>query len=183
MLILNLHVDAPLRRLGLYEWGAGAEPCPPRRGGTENVPGAVGLAEALERAVEEAEERSARLSRLQERIVDGLKDAVPGSYVLNTPVGNAPVSPHVVNVSFPPEGDTPLDGEMLILNLDMEGVLVSAGSACTSGALEPSHVLQSLGLNRPTASAAVRFSLGAYTTNEEIDFALDKLRTTLQRMR
>ena len=154
-----------------------------RRGGTENVPGAVGLAEALERVVEDAEERSSRLSDLQQRLIDGLDDAVPGSYVLNTPVGNAPVSPHVVNVSFPPEGDTPIDGEMLILNLDMEGVLVSAGSACTSGALEPSHVLQTLGLERPTASAAVRFSLGASTTEEEVDFALDKLHTILRRMR
>lgn len=64
-----------------------------RRGGTENVPGAVGLAEALEQAVEDAEERSSRLSDLQQRLIDGLDDAVPGAYVLNTPVGDAPVSP------------------------------------------------------------------------------------------
>jgi len=154
-----------------------------RRGGTENVPAAVGLAEALERAVETAEERRQRLSTLQQRLIDGLDDAVPGPYVLNTPIGDAPVSPHVVNVSFPPDGGGPVDGEMLILNLDMEGVLVSAGSACTSGALEPSHVLQTLGLDRETASAAVRFSLGAHTTEEEVDFALDKLHTILRRMR
>jgi len=154
-----------------------------RRGGTENVPAAVGLAEALERAVENAEERRQRLSTLQQRLVDGLDDAVPGPYMLNTPVGDAPVSPHVVNVSFPPDGGDPIDGEMLILNLDMEGVLVSAGSACTSGALEPSHVLQTLGLDRPTASAAVRFSLGASTTEEEINVVLEKLYTTLRRMR
>ena len=153
-----------------------------RRGGTENVPGAVGLAEALERAVEDAEDRSARLSRLQRRLVDGLDDAVPGRYVLNTPLGEAPVAPHVVNVAFSPE-EEPLDGEMLILNLDMGGVLVSAGSACTSGALEPSHVLTAIGLDRPTASAAVRFSLGATTTEEEIDYALETLHSTLQRMR
>ena len=153
-----------------------------RRGGTENVPGAVGLAEALERAVKDAEDRSARLSRLQRRLVDGLHDAVPGRYVLNTPLGEAPVAPHVVNVAFPPE-EEPLDGEMLILNLDMGGVLVSAGSACTSGALEPSHVLTVIGLDRPTASAAVRFSLGTTTTEEEIDYALETLHSTLQRMR
>ena len=153
-----------------------------RRGGTENVPGAIGLAEALERAASDAEERAERLSRLQRRLVDGLDDAVPGRYVLNTPVGEAPVAPHVVNVAFPPE-EEPLDGEMLILNLDMEGVLVSAGSACTSGALEPSHVLTALGLDRSTASAAVRFSPGATTTEEEIDYALETLRSTLQRMR
>jgi len=156
-----------------------------RRGGTENVPGAIGLAEALERAVADAEDRSAHLSHLQRRLVDGLDDAVPGRYVLNTPVDNAPVAPHVVNVAFPPDGPDaePLDGEMLILNLDMEGVLVSAGSACTSGALEPSHVLSALGLERPTASAAVRFSLGAETTEEDVDYALEKLHATLQRMR
>lgn len=154
-----------------------------RRGGTENVPAAIGLADALERAVDETERRSEHLSRLQRRLIDGLDEAVPGEYVLNTPVGEAPVAPHVVNVAFPPEGDDPLDGEMLILNLDMEGVLVSAGSACTSGALEPSHVLSAIGLDRPTASAAVRFSLGVSTTEEEVDYALEKLHTTLQRMR
>ena len=156
-----------------------------RRGGTENVPGAVGLADALERASARAEARAERLAHLQERLVDGLDDAVPGPYRLNTPVGEAPVAPHVVNVAFPPDGPAadPLDGEMLILNLDMQGVLVSAGSACTSGALEPSHVLSALGLDRPTASAAVRFSLGAGTTEADIDYALDTLRDTLQRMR
>jgi cysteine desulfurase len=154
-----------------------------RRGGTENVPGAVGLAEALQRAVKDAEEHREQLARLQQRLIDGLDGVVPGSYVLNTPVGDAPVSPHVVNVSFPPEGSTPTDGEMLIRQLDMEGVLVSSGSACTSGALEPSHVLQSLGLDRPTASAAVRFSFAANTTVEEVDFALNKLQVILQRMR
>ena len=155
-----------------------------RRGGTENVAGVVGLAEALERAVAEADARAERLSRLQRRLIEGLDDAVPGPYVLNTPIDEAPVAPHVVNVAFPPGDDgEPLDGEMLILNLDMQGVLVSAGSACTSGALEPSHVLTALGLERPTASAAVRFSLGAKTTADDIDYALDTLRSTLQRMR
>jgi cysteine desulfurase len=156
-----------------------------RRGGTENIPAAIGLADALERAMEEAEERSARLARLQQRLIDDLDDAVPGRYILNTPIDDAPVAPHVVNVAFPPDPSTeePLDGEMLILNLDMQGVLVSAGSACTSGALEPSHVLTAIGLDRPTASAAVRFSLGAETTEDDIDYAMEKLRTTLQRMR
>jgi len=153
-----------------------------RRGGTENVPAAVGLAEALERAAKNADERHDRLAKLQQRLINGLDDAVPGPYVLNTPVDEAPTSPHIVNVVFPPNGEDPIDGEMLILNLDMEGVLVSAGSACTSGALEPSHVLQTLGLDRPTASAAVRFSLGTGTTEAEIDFAIEKLETVLKRM-
>lgn len=154
-----------------------------RRGGTENVPAAVGFAAALERAVESVEERAGRLATLQERLIDGLDDAVPGPYVLNTPVEFESIAPHVVNVAFPPVNGDPLDGEMLILNLDMEGVLVSAGSACTSGALEPSHVLTAIGLDRPTASSAVRFSLGASTTEEDIDYALEKLGATLKRMR
>jgi len=154
-----------------------------RRGGTENVPGIVGLAAALERAADVQAEQADALSRLQRRLVDGLEDAVPGDYVLNTPIDEAPVAPHVVNVAFPPTDGEPLDGEMLILNLDMEGVLVSAGSACTSGALEPSHVLSALGLERETASAAVRFSLGADTTADEVDYALEALHTTLDRMR
>jgi len=154
-----------------------------RRGGTENVPGVVGLAAALERAARRAEERVEQLARLQSRLIDGLDATIPGAYVLNTPVQEAPVVPHVVNVAFPPEGENPLDGEMLILNLDMQGVCVSAGSACQSGALEPSHVLEALGLRSETASAAVRFSLGTDNTEEEIDYALDALQSILGRMR
>ncbi|PSQ97259.1 MAG: cysteine desulfurase NifS [Bacteroidetes bacterium SW_9_63_38] len=153
-----------------------------RRGGTENVPGVVGMAKALERAVASAEERRAHLATLQRRLVDGLDAATPCPYVLNTPIENDIVAPHVVNVAFPPVDGEPVDGEMLILNLDMQGVLVSAGSACTSGALEPSHVLSAIGRDRETASAAVRFSLGIDTTTDEIDYALEQLRATLERM-
>lgn len=154
-----------------------------RRGGTENVAAIVGLADALERATDAAADRTERLRRLQRRLVDGLDEAVVGPYLLTTPLDAAPVAPHVVNIAFPPVDDQPLDGEMLILNLDMKGVLASAGSACTSGALEPSHVLSALGLDRATASAAVRFSLGKDTTDADVDAALDALHDTLSRMR
>ncbi|MFO8098534.1 MAG: cysteine desulfurase family protein [Salinibacter sp.] len=153
-----------------------------RRGGTENVPGVVGLAAALERASEAAADRRDHLRALQRRLVAGLASAVPGDYVLNTPLDEAPTAPHVVNVAFPPPNGEPLDGEMLLLNLDMEGVCASAGSACQSGALEPSHVLEALGLERETAAAALRFSMGAQTSEDEVDYALETLRTTLQRM-
>ncbi len=153
-----------------------------RRGGTENVPGVVGLAEALERATTAAADQRNRLRALQRRLIEGLDAAVPGEYILNTPLEEHRTAPHVVNVAFPPRDDDPLDGEMLILNLDMEGVCASAGSACQSGALEPSHVLQALDLDRETAAAALRFSLGTETTEDEIDFALEALQTTLQRM-
>lgn len=153
-----------------------------RRGGTENVPGIVGLAAALERATDAMPDRRAHLADLQQHLIDGLDAAVPGEYVLNTPMGEAPVAPHIVNVAFPPREDDPVDGEMLLLNLDMEGVCASAGSACQSGALAPSHVLRALGLDRQTASAALRFSMGAHTTEEEVDYALETLQTTLERM-
>jgi cysteine desulfurase len=155
-----------------------------RRGGTENVAAVVGLAEALTRAVDAAEARTERLAALQRRLVARLRADVPGPFVLNTPLGDAPVAPHVVNLAFPPDADgRALDGEMLLLNLDVEGILASAGSACTSGALAPSHVLTALGLPRETASAAVRFSLGARTTEADVDAAADALARVVARMR
>lgn len=154
-----------------------------RRGGTEHVPGIVGIAEALDRAVSAAEERRERLYRLQEQLIDGLHASFNGEIVLNTPVEEASVAPHVVNVAFPPENGSPVDGEMLLLNLDMEGVLASAGSACTSGALEPSHVLTALGLPRKTASAAVRFSMGKDTDEDDVTYAIETLDEVVSRMR
>jgi cysteine desulfurase len=163
-----------------------------RRGGTENVAGVVGMAEALERAVAEADARTAKLRSLQERLIDGIQSEVDGPIVFNTPVAvenpsgrplSSPYAPHIVNVSFPPVDDQPIDGEMLILNLDMRGIMVSAGSACTSGAMEPSHVLQALGRDRATASAAVRFSLGKGNTEQDVDRAVNTLAETVARMR
>jgi cysteine desulfurase len=154
-----------------------------RRGGTENVAGMVGLAEALERAVGASEERTSHLRDLQRRLIDGIRSEVPEPITLTTPVDTAATAPHVVNVAFPPVDDAPMDGEMLILNLDMKGVMVSAGSACTSGALEPSHVLSAIGLDRKTASAAVRFSLGKGNTPADVDRAVETLADTVKRMR
>lgn len=155
-----------------------------RRGGTENVAGVVGMADALKRASNAASERVRHIQSLQRRLIDGIKAEVDGPVLFNTPVDTPEsIAPHIINVSFPPEDDTPLDGEMLILNLDMNGVMVSAGSACTSGAMEPSHVLQAIGRERATASAAVRFSLGVSNTEEHVDRAVEALAATVQRMR
>ncbi len=154
-----------------------------RRGGTENVAAVVGLAEALDRAVQEAEARATCLKALRGRLVASLRSALDGTLVFNTPLGDAPVAPHVVNVSFPPHDGRRLDGEMLLLNLDVEGVHASAGSACTSGALEPSHVIQALGRDRATAAATVRFSLGKYTTEADVDYAAEALDKIVRRMR
>lgn len=154
-----------------------------RRGGTENVPGIVGLAKALALAYDEASERIARLTALRDRLHRLLHEALEVPYVVNTPLEHeGGAAPHIVNLAFPPIDGRPVDGEMLLLNLDMEGVMASAGSACTSGALEPSHVLSAMGLDRATASAAVRFSLGKDTTAEDIDYAVEKLVGILRRM-
>jgi cysteine desulfurase len=145
-----------------------------RRGGTENVAAVVGLAEALERAAGSAEAEAQRLARLWDQLAERLRGAFGEGIRFNTPVGGA-VAPHILNVSFPPDGGRPLDGEMLLLGLDLAGVMVSSGSACASGAVEPSHVLRALGLPADTARATVRFSLGRSTTVQDIDYAADRL--------
>ncbi|MFN3596936.1 MAG: cysteine desulfurase family protein [Rubricoccaceae bacterium] len=159
-----------------------------RRGGTENVAGAVGLAEALARAEDARAETAPRLAALRDRLAAQVAALVPaGGVRFNTPLEGyacAPhaCAPHILNVSFPPPGAAPLDGEMLLLGLDLEGVQVSAGSACTSGALEPSHVLRALGVPRETAQATVRFSLGRPTTEADVEAAAAALGRVLQRL-
>ena len=154
-----------------------------RRGGTENVPAIVGFAEAMKLALIEAVDIRENVSRLRDRLLDGLKSMLREEFVLNTPVGRAPVAPHILNVSFPPSNGAPLDGEMLLLNLDLEGIRVSAGSACTSGALEPSHVLRAIGVDRKTAGATIRFSLGRHTSEEDVDATVEAVARVLARMR
>ncbi len=155
-----------------------------RRGGTENVAAIVGLVTAFEQATDEADDRLAHLTALRDRLAANLRQALGDAFVFNTPLEETvAVAPHVVNVAFPPHNGQPLDGEMLLLNLDMEGVLASAGSVCTSGALAPSHVLLALGRDRATAAAAVRFSLGKDNTAEDVDYAVDRLAAILRRMR
>ena len=151
-----------------------------RRGGTENVAAIAGLAEAMDEAARKKEEASARLQGLRNKLEATLRQAIGDEIIISTPPDAAP---HILNVAFKPQGGQPLDGEMLLLNLDLEGVMVSAGSACSSGALEPSHVLLALGLDHATASAAVRFSMGYDTTEEEITTAADRLIRIVRRMR
>ena len=155
-----------------------------RRGGTENVAAIVGMARAFDGAVAAADERAAHLTALRDRLCGQLRRSLGESFVFNTPIETGErVAPHIVNIAFPSLDGEVLDGEMLLLNLDMEGVMVSAGSACTSGALEPSHVLLAIGRDRATASAAVRFSLGKDNTDDDIDEAVARLATILRRMR
>ena len=158
-----------------------------RRGGTENVAALVGFADgararrgASATSTMRASARSRRASR------PGSATRFGDALVFNTPcrLRRAPaVAPHILNVSFRPHRGAALDGQMLLVGLDMEGVHVSSGSACTSGALEPSHVLLAMDVPRETAAATVRYSLGRDTTEADIDAAIEATRRVVGRMR
>jgi cysteine desulfurase len=166
----------------LKAWMEGGAQERRRRGGTENVAAIVGFAEALDLAVREADGRLAHITVLRSRLYEGLQAALGGRFLLNTPLEDGRSAPHLLSIAFPPLDGAAFDGEMLLLNLDIAGVSASAGSACTSGALEPSHVLLALGRDRATASAAVRFSLGKDNTAEDVDYAVEQLARTVERM-
>ncbi|MEM6645093.1 MAG: cysteine desulfurase family protein [Bacteroidota bacterium] len=153
-----------------------------RRGGTENVAAIVGMAEAMKHAYADREARLATLVQLRDRLQAGLVATLDDAIQFNTPFVGGKAAPHIVNLSFVADASGGLDGEMLLLNMDMEGVAVSSGSACTSGAVEPSHVLLALGIDPATAAATIRFSLGRHTTEAHIDRAVETLAKVHQRM-
>lgn len=151
-----------------------------RRGGTLNVAGIVGMAKALELADAEMDANKAHISGLKARLLAGLREKFAGLIAFNGDVDNGIYN--IVNCSFPLDENDALDGEMLLLNLDIEGICCSNGSACSSGAVEPSHVLLSLGLVTPTAKSSLRFSLGKSNTVEDIDYTIEKLDMVVHRM-
>ena len=146
-----------------------------RRPGTENVAGAVGLAKALEIAGNRMEEDREKLSNLTNYFIDAVLSRIPDS-VFNGPRKNR--LPQTANISF--KG---LQGEPIILSLDMENIAVASGSACTSGATEPSHVLSAMGIASEVALGAIRFSLGRSTTKEKLDHVLGVLGPIIERLR
>lgn len=150
-----------------------------RRGGTLNVPGIVGLAKALELCTGEMEQHTAHFKKLRQRLLAGLDDTFGGRYQINGPTGSA--VPHIINLAFP-NTQGGLDGEMLLLNLDVEGICVSNGSACTSGTVEPSHVLEGIGLEAEVANSSIRISMGKDNTAEDIDYLVEKLEVVVNRM-
>jgi cysteine desulfurase len=133
------------------------------RPGTENVAGAVALGRAAELAAAEQEAKAARLGRLRDELAARLREAVPD---LVWVAERAPRAPHVLNIMVPGA-----DSEALLMHLDLQGVAASSGSACSTGAVEPSHVLTAMGVPRELALGALRFSLGRETTQADIDRA------------
>jgi cysteine desulfurase len=146
-----------------------------RRAGTENVPGVVGMGVAARRALEKMATEATRLSALRDRLEEGILAGVP-----NTDVNGArqPRVPNTTNISF-----DRVEAESLLIALDLEGVAVSTGSACSSGTLEPSHVLKAMGLSSHRAQNSIRFSLGAANTEEQIDHVIAILPRIVTKLR
>ena len=150
-----------------------------RRGGTTNVPGVVGFAKALELSIHTMEAQRTHFKSLKIHLLKELDTHLTACrYRIN---GNPGVD-HITNVCFYNDQNKGIDGEMLLLNLDIEGICVSNGSACTSGAVEPSHVLMSLGCTTEQAKSSIRISFGRHTTMEEISRLVQSLEKVLGRM-
>lgn len=146
-----------------------------RRAGTENIAGIVGLGEALELAVTNMSETSARMTRMRDRLIEGIESTIP-EVKLNG--HRTKRLPNNVNFSI-----KYIEGESILLMLDMAGIAASSGSACTSGSLDPSHVLLALGLTHEVAHGSVRMTLGDDTTDEDIDYVLETLPKVAHRLR
>jgi len=146
-----------------------------RRGGTEAVPAIVGLGAAAELAKEHLSEEQTRVRALRDRLERGLLERCPGARLNGDPVARLP---NTSNVSF-----EYVEGESILLLLDEHGICASSGSACTSGSLEPSHVLRAMGVPYTAAHGSVRFSLSRYTTDEEIGKVLEVMPGIIRRLR
>lgn len=145
-----------------------------KRGGTENVLGIIGFAEAVRILAAELPEASERMMRLRLRLENGLMKELP-QVTIN---GEGPRVANTVNLSF-----AGVEGESLLMNLDLAGIAVSHGSACSSGALEPSRILLNMGIPSSLANTAIRFSLSRFTTEEEIDRCIDIVTQVVNRLR
>ncbi|MCH8799910.1 MAG: IscS subfamily cysteine desulfurase [Chloroflexi bacterium] len=146
-----------------------------RRSGTENIPGIIGLSLALEAADSTREATSEHCAALRDRIIESVLERIPGTR-LN---GHATQRlPNNANFSF-----TGVEGEPILLGLDVAGIAASSGSACSSGSLEPSHVLLALGQSAEVARGSLRLTLGRGNTDEEVDYLLEVLVDLVQRLR
>ena len=145
------------------------------RPGTENVPGIIGLGKAAELALLALERDASQIAALRDRLEQGLLARIPDS---RANASAAPRTPNTSNLTFPG-----IEGEALIISLDLKGLACSTGAACSSGAVEPSHVLTAIGLPAAEARASIRFSLGRHTTGAEIDAALEIVPAAVAQLR
>ena len=146
-----------------------------RRAGTENTPAIAGMGIAAWQAVQKLESEAGRLSALRDRLEAGILDAVPGTVVNG---GASPRVPNTTNISF-----DRIEAESLLIALDLEGIAVSTGSACSSGTLEPSHVLKAMGLPVHRTQNSLRFSLGLFSTDAEVARVIETLPRLVEKLR
>lgn len=160
-------------KIGSYIHGGAQER--KRRAGTENVPGIVGMGKALELAVNEMDEEIPRLTSLRSKLIDGILNTIPHARLNGHSTDRLPGN---INISF-----EFIEGESMLLLLDMQGIYASSGSACTSGSLDPSHVLLAIGLPHEKAHGSLRLSMGHFTTEADVDYVLEKLPPIVSRLR
>jgi cysteine desulfurase len=149
-----------------------------KRPGTENVPLAVGFASALEIACTTMQEEAARLAALRDALEGAIKESFPHVVVNGDPADRLP---HILNISVDSR-KMPLEGEMLVVNMDLKGIAVTSGSACSSGSIQPSHVLLAMGRDLATARATIRFSFGRSNTEEDIPEVVSAFGEVLSQM-
>lgn len=167
--VLYARKGIPLTTLiegGAQEWG--------KRGGTENIPAIVGMAAALKESCRNMEANNAKMTQLRDRLIEGLSQ-IPHSVLNGDREQRLPG-----NVSFCFEG---IEGESLLLLLDDKGISASSGSACTSGSLDPSHVLLAIGRPHEIAHGSLRLTLSGETTQEEIDYTIDAVKQVVEYLR
>ena len=146
-----------------------------KRGGTENVAGIVGLGQAITDAAAGIEAKAAKLTKMRDRLIDGVLAAIPKARL------NGGREPRLcMNANFSFEG---IEGEGLLLRLDLAGICASSGSACTSGSLDPSHVLMAIGLPHEIAHGSLRITFSEENTDEDVDYILEELPKVVSTLR
>jgi len=146
-----------------------------RRAGTENVPGIVGLGKAVEVRARDMKEEAARLTGLRDRLWGGIRARVPDVRLNGHPTERVPGTANIAYKN--------VESESIVLGLDLKGIAVSAGSACTSGSVEPSYVLVAMGVPLEWAMGAVRSSLGRSTTAEDVDYVIESVEPVVRKLR
>jgi cysteine desulfurase len=146
-----------------------------RRGGTENVASIIGIGKAAELAAEKMEDENSQVKILRDRLEKSLLERIPNSFV-NGDTSNR--LPNTSSIAF-----EYVEGEAILLMMDEFNICASSGSACTSGSLEPSHVLRAMGVPYTAAHGSIRFSLSIYNTEEEVDMVIDKMPPIIERLR